>query len=124
MVHFRERFHSIANATVLSDDEIPVIPDLDDMPDDMYLNDDHGAQAIAVNRVATYKELNHELLKYSAFASSENIDLSKLMNCLQNENVLVDKDEPLTSEKLFQEVATYVHSCQSKNDDASPRFIH
>lgn len=101
-----------------------MIPDLDDIPDEMNLNEDHGAQAIAVNRVATYKELNHELLKYSAFASSENIDLSKLMNCLQNENVLVDKDEPLTSEQLFQEVATYVHSCQTTNDDASPRFIN
>lgn len=101
-----------------------MIPDLDDIPDEMTLNENHGAQAIAVNRVATYKELNHELLKYSAFASSENIDLSKLMNCLQNENVLIDKDVPLTSEQLFQEVATYIHSCQIKNDDASPRFIH
>lgn len=101
-----------------------MIPDLDDIPDEMNLNENHGAQAIAVNRVATYKELNQELLKYSAFASSENIDLSKLMNCLQNENVLIDKDVPLTCEQLFQEVATYVHSFQMKNDDASPRFIH
>lgn len=97
---------------------------MDDMPDEMNLDEHHGAQAIAVNRVAAYKELNHELLKYSAFASSENIELSKLMNCLQNESVLIDKDVPLSCEQLFQEIATYVHSCQAKSEDASPRFMN
>lgn len=119
---FRDRFNSISNA--LSDDDIPVIPDMDDIPDESHFDDIHNAQAIAVNRVATYKELNSELLKYSAFASSENIDLSKLMKCIQTENVLIESDTPLTSEQLFNEVATYVHACQMKIPEKTPEFIN
>lgn len=70
-------------------------------------------QAIAANRVETYKELNLELLKYSEFASSENIDLAKLMACLQDESVLVDPDEPLTKEQLFVEVGSFIQSRKS-----------
>lgn len=88
--------------------------------DEAALNDTQPAQAIAVDRVETYKELNSELLKYSAFASSENIDLSRLMKCLQDESVLSEHDVPLTTEQLFNEIASYVHSChESKLTDES-----
>lgn len=109
---------------MLSDDDIPIIPDLDDLPDETNFDELHGTQAIAVNRVATYKELNTELLKYTAFASSENIDLSKLMKCLQDEAVLMDSDTPLTTDQLFNEVATYVHSFQNKTPEDSPKYVN
>lgn len=98
-------------------DDIPVLPDLDDFIDEAALNDTHQAQAIAVNRVETYKELNSELLKYSAFASTENIDLSKLMKCLQDESVLSDHDVPLTTEQLFNEIAVFIHSNQKTTEE-------
>lgn len=65
----------------LSEDEIPVIPDLDDMQDDLLLNEMVEAPVVSVNRVATYKELNSELLKQGAFAALEDIDLSILARC-------------------------------------------
>lgn len=96
-------------------DDIPELPDLDDIIDEAALNDAKDIEAIAANRVETYKELNLELLKYSEFASSENIDLSKLMHCLQDENVLADHDMPLTKEQLFSEVASFIHSSKPKS---------
>lgn len=97
-------------ATTPPSDDIPELPDLDDIIDESALDDAKQAQAIAANRVETYKELNSELLKYSEFASSENIDLSILMQCLQDEIVLADHDVPLTKEQLFSEVASIINA--------------
>lgn len=68
------------------------------------------APIVSENRVATYKELNSELLKQSAFASLEDIDLSILSKCLQNEIVLNEPDEIWSWEKLFTEVSADIHS--------------
>lgn len=111
---FRERFNTVLASSPPSDD-IPELPDLDDIIDESALNDAKESQAIAANRVETYKELNSELLKYSEFASSQNIDLSKLMHCLQDEIVLADHDIPLTKEQLFSEVASFIHSRKTNN---------
>lgn len=107
-IRCRERFNAVLESP--PSDDIPELPDLEDIIDESALNDAKEAQAIAANRVETYKELNSELLKYSEFASSENIDLSKLMQCLQDESVLSDHDVALTKEQLFSEVASFIHS--------------
>lgn len=106
-------------ATSPPSDDIPELPDLDDIIDESAINDAKEAQAVAANRVETYKELNSELLKYSEFASSESIDLSKLMQCLQDELVLADHDVPLTKEQLFSEVASFINSRKSQNTEDS-----
>lgn len=116
MVHCRERFNAVL-ATSPPSDDIPELPDLDDIIDESAINDAKEAQAVAANRVETYKELNSELLKYSEFASSESIDLSKLMQCLQDELVLADHDVPLTKEQLFSEVASFINSRKSQNTE-------
>ncbi|XP_031627033.1 intraflagellar transport protein 43 homolog isoform X2 [Contarinia nasturtii] len=110
----KERFSTVL-ATSPPSDDIPELPDLDDVIDEAAINDAKEVEALAANRVETYKELNFELLKYSEFASSENIDLSKLMHCLQDENVLSDHDVPLTKEQLFSEVASFIHSRKPKS---------
>lgn len=96
-------------------DDIPELPDLEDIMDEAAFDEANDAQALVANRVETYKELNTELLKYSEFSSAENIDLSKLMQCLQDESVLTDHDVPLTKEQLFSEVASLINS---QKDDA------
>lgn len=92
------------------------------MPNEKLLEEAQITEAAVADRVETYKELNSELLKYSSLATAENIDLSILMKCLQNDTVLNEKDEPLTTEQLFQEVASYVHYTQTKAEE--PAFIH
>lgn len=116
--YFRERFNAVL-ATSPPSDDIPELPDLDDFIDESALDDAKEAQAIAANRVETYKELNSELLKYSEFSSSENIDLSLLMQCLQDELVLADHDVPLTKEQLFSEVASFINSRKAMSTEDS-----
>ena len=111
----RERFNAVVTHTAA--DDIPELPDLDDLLDDTALNNPIETQAIAANRVETYKELNLELLKYSEFSSNENIDLSKLMQCLLDERVLVDLDEPLTKEQLFIEVGSFIKSRKADEEE-------
>lgn len=124
----RERFGS-SPPTTLSDD-IPIIPDLDDLPDDL-LNEMIDAAAlppppvVSVNRVTTYKELNSDLLKQGAFASLEDIDLSVLARCLQPESALTEPDDVWTWEHLFGEVAAEIHADQQKIiDAAATQFVN
>lgn len=114
-MYLRERFGSpMAN---LSEDDIPVIPDLDDIQDDL-LNEMAEAPVVSVNRVATYKELNTELLKQGAFAALEDIDLSILAKCLQNESALHEPDDVIwTWEHLFTEVSAEIHADLPKSTD-------
>lgn len=104
-------------ATSPRSDDIPELPDLEDILDETALDEAIDAQAIVANRVETYKELNSELLKYSEFSSSENIDLSKLMQCLQDESILTDHDVVLTKEQLFSEVASLIYSQKDSAED-------
>lgn len=110
-----ERFNTISSSPPPVDD-IPEIPDFEDIIDEIAPIDAQETKAVAANRVETYKELNSELLKYSEIASSENIDLSKLMRCLLDESILVDFDVPLTKEQLFNEVASIMREQQAKTE--------
>lgn len=59
---------------------------------------------MGVNRVATYKELESDLLKHAAFASLEEVNLRVLTKYLYPESALLEPDEPWTKESLFSEV--------------------
>lgn len=106
----QERFNSITSSSNLSDDDIPIIPDLDDIKDEMILNEMVEAPTVSVNRVATYNELNSDLLKQGAFATLEDVDLSALATCLQNEIYLNEPDEIWTWDKLFTDVTAEINS--------------
>ena len=58
-----------------SDTEDPVIPDLDDVEQEDFALTVADAPSVAVNRVATYTELDNDLFKHAAFATLEEIDL-------------------------------------------------
>lgn len=90
---------------------------MDDLQDDSLLEEMAEAPTVAVNRVATYKELTSELLKHAAFASLEEIDLSILARCLQNESILNEPDAIWSWEKLFTEVSADIHADKPRNID-------
>lgn len=127
-VYHRERFgRSILSRTSPPvDDDIPVIPDLDDIADLDYstapttttttsaVAADREATATVVNRVATYRELNSDLLKMGAFAALDGVDLSILTRCLVAEADLHEPDEVWTWEGLFTEVAGDIHGEQQQ----------
>ncbi|CAG0892420.1 unnamed protein product, partial [Darwinula stevensoni] len=79
---FREADH-IVKAD--SDEEEPVIPDLGDVQDEDFSQQVAQAPTVAVNRVATYKELDSDLFRHSAFATLDEIDLRALTKCMTSE---------------------------------------
>ncbi|CAK8674245.1 intraflagellar transport protein 43 homolog A-like [Clavelina lepadiformis] len=98
----------IANESDKSDDdEMQEIPDLDD------LNDDDMTQEVAVapeisTSIATYKELDVDLMNRSAFRTLDgNIDLKVLVKNLSSEaEVREEKDVGWDWGRLFADVST------------------
>merc|ERR1712156_1247500 len=90
-----------------SDDEegMPIIPDLDDVRDEDMAFTVADAPSVAVNRVATYKELDNDLLKHVAFATLDDIDLKLLTKRMAPESALKEPDDPWNWDVVFAEVS-------------------
>ena len=58
-----------------SEEEDPIIPDLDDVEQEDFALTVADAPSVAVNRVATYTELDNDMFKHAAFSTLEEIDL-------------------------------------------------
>ena len=91
-----------------SDADIPVIPELEDQqPADDLSSDVAVAPTVAVNRVATYRELDHDLLRHAAFLTLDNeIDLKPLSRGLAAEFEVQEPDTPWDWDRLFTEVTS------------------
>ncbi|TMW50609.1 hypothetical protein DOY81_004344 [Sarcophaga bullata] len=105
-----DRFGIKSSATDSPSDEIPIIPDLDDIKDDILMNEIAEAPSIAVNRVVTLKELNSDLLAQNAFSAIEEVDLSILTKCLQPQELLDEADEVWEWDKLFTDVVAEINA--------------
>jgi len=90
-----------------SDDEegMPIIPDLDDVRDEDMAFTVADAPSVAVNRVATFKELDNDLLKHVAFATLDDIDLKLLTKRMAPESALREPDNPWNWDVIFAEVS-------------------
>ena len=67
------------------EEELPIIPDLEEVEQEDLALRVAEAPSVAVTRVATYKELDTDLFKHAAFATLEEIDLRLLTRCLAPE---------------------------------------
>ncbi|XP_063222642.1 intraflagellar transport protein 43 homolog A isoform X1 [Bacillus rossius redtenbacheri] len=105
----QERFRDVEDKKVDSDDDIPVIPDLDDLQEEELGLQVADAPSMAVNRVAMYKELNSDLLKHSVFSTLDGINLQLLTKRLSGEADVKEVDEVWTWEQLFTEVSSELH---------------
>ncbi|XP_061930253.1 intraflagellar transport protein 43 homolog isoform X4 [Apis cerana] len=90
-------------------DDIPVIPDLDEIQEDNAFSD-INTSTVNVNRVAAYKELDTDLVKNAAFTSLNGVNLSLLAEKLYNENLTKELDEVWNWNLLFTQVASEVNS--------------
>ncbi|XP_075152539.1 intraflagellar transport protein 43 homolog [Haematobia irritans] len=91
-------------------DNIPIIPDIDDIKDDILMNEIAEPASVAVNRVVTLKELNSDLLSQTAFTAIDDVNLSILTKCLQPQEVLDEADEVWEWQKLFTDVVAEINS--------------
>ncbi|KAK1116787.1 hypothetical protein K0M31_018068 [Melipona bicolor] len=103
----RERFRGTEKDDVI--DDIPVIPDLDEIQEDNTLSN-INTPMVNVNRVTAYKELDTDLVKNAAFTSLNGVNLSLLAEKLYNENLTKEPDEVWNWNFLFTQVASEVNS--------------
>lgn len=105
----QERFLGPGNSKGDSDDDIPVIPDLDDMQDEDLASEIAHAPSSTVNRVDTYKELDSDLFKHATFANLDDISLRLLLKSLNLESEIKEADTAWTWDLLFTDVASELH---------------
>lgn len=87
--------------------DIPVIPDLEDQQDEDLTTQVAMAPNVAVNRVATYRELDNDLLRHAAFLTLDNdIDLKLLSKGLSAEADVQEEDKVWEWDRLFTEVTS------------------
>ncbi|KAF3425709.1 hypothetical protein E2986_00814 [Frieseomelitta varia] len=103
----RERFRGTEKDDVI--DDIPVIPDLDEIQEDNALSN-INTPMVNVNRVTAYKELDTDLVKNAAFTSLNGVNLSLLAEKLYNENLTKEPDEVWNWNLLFTQVTSEVNS--------------
>ena len=100
-----------------SDDDIPVIPDLEDQEEEDVASSVALAPNVAVNRVATYRELDNDLMMHNQFLTLDNdIDLKLLGKCLSAEADVQDEDKPWDWDRTFTEVTSEILTEMEKKE--------
>ncbi|XP_037957218.1 intraflagellar transport protein 43 homolog [Teleopsis dalmanni] len=92
------------------DDDIPIIPDLEDIKDEIILNEIVEPPIYPTDRVATLKELNYDLLSQNAFSSLADMNLTVLLHSLAPQNSLDEADEVWEWEKVFTQITAEIRN--------------
>ncbi|XP_039276868.1 intraflagellar transport protein 43 homolog isoform X1 [Nilaparvata lugens] len=118
----QERFQSPEKAE--SDDDIPLIPDLDELQDEENISEIARAPSVGGKRVASFSELDSDLLKKSALSTLDNdINLTLLSSHLQPEEHVKEVDSTWTWDLLFTEVASDLRT-EWENQAAKPQTMN
>ncbi|CAB1335181.1 unnamed protein product, partial [Coregonus sp. 'balchen'] len=87
--------------------DIPVIPDLEEVQEEDLTMQVAAPPSIQVNRVMTYRDLDNDLMKYSAFQTLDGeIDLKILTKVLAPEQEVREEDVGWDWDHLFTEVSS------------------
>ncbi|XP_055957001.1 intraflagellar transport protein 43 homolog A isoform X2 [Patella vulgata] len=105
-----------------SDNDIPIIPELEDQQDEDMTSAVASAPNVAVNRVATFRELDDDLLRQAAFLTLDNeIDLKLLTKSLSPKEDLIEDDKPWDWDRLFTEVTSDLITEWEKNESTEAK---
>uniref|UniRef100_A0A672SGJ3 Intraflagellar transport 43 n=1 Tax=Sinocyclocheilus grahami TaxID=75366 RepID=A0A672SGJ3_SINGR len=102
---------------------IPVIPDLEEVQEEDLTMQIAAPPSIQVNRVMTYRDLDNDLMKYSAFQTLDGeIDLKLLTKVLAPEQEVREEDVGWDWDHLFTEVSSELQTewDQGEREDQSP----
>ena len=91
-------------------EDLPIIPDLEEVEKEDFAQRVADAPNVAVNRVDTYKELDSDLFKHAAFATLEEVDLRLLTRHMVPESALKEPDESWAWASLFADVSSQMQS--------------
>nr|XP_002125854.1 intraflagellar transport protein 43 homolog B [Ciona intestinalis] len=96
-----------AESPEAEEDDLQAIPDLDEIQDDDMENEIAAPPSANFAAMATYKELDNDLMNRSAFRILDGIDLKLLTKHLSAENeVKIEKDTVWEWEKIFADVSS------------------
>ncbi|KYN40583.1 hypothetical protein ALC56_04892 [Trachymyrmex septentrionalis] len=112
----QERFRVIEKEE--QEDDIPVIPDLDEIQEDNISSDIASAPTVNANRVTAYEELDTDLVKNAAYTSLDGVSLSLLADKLYNENLVKEPDEVWNWNLLFTQISSEINSETQKKIEA------
>ncbi|ELW49849.1 Intraflagellar transport protein 43 like protein [Tupaia chinensis] len=88
-------------------EDIPVIPDLEEVQEEDFVLQVAAPPSIQVNRVMTYRDLDNDLMKYSAFQTLDGeIDLKLLTKVLAPEHEVREDDVSWDWDLLYTEVSS------------------
>ncbi|XP_018601592.1 intraflagellar transport protein 43 homolog [Scleropages formosus] len=108
------------------DEDIPVIPDLEEVQEEDLTAQVAAPPSIQVNRVMTYRDLDNDLMKYSAFQTLDGeIDLKLLTRILAPEQEVREEDVGWDWDHLFTEVSSELLSewDQGEEEQAQPTLV-
>ena len=101
------------------DDNIPVIPDIDEVAEEALVTQIAAPPTVALNRFATYKQLDSDLHRHAGlFTLDGDIDLKLLANVLSSEESIKEEDEEWEWDKLFSRVSCEL-TVGNKSDQSS-----
>jgi len=100
------------------EDDIPVIPDLDEIQEDNISSEIASAPTVNANRVTAYEELDTDLVKNAAYTSLDGVSLSLLADKLYNENLVKEPDEVWNWNLLFTQISSEINSETQKKIEA------
>ncbi|XP_012658978.1 intraflagellar transport protein 43 homolog [Otolemur garnettii] len=87
--------------------DIPIIPDLEEVQEEDFVLQVAAPPSIQVNRVMTYRDLDNDLMKYSAFQTLDGeIDLKLLTKVLAPEPEVREDDVSWDWDHLYTEVSS------------------
>ncbi|XP_008056336.1 intraflagellar transport protein 43 homolog [Carlito syrichta] len=93
-----------------AEDDIPVIPDLEELQEEDFAQQVAVPPSVQINRVMTYRDLNNDLLKYSAFQTLNDIDLKILTQVLAPEQEVREEFVAWDWDRLYTEVSSELAS--------------
>ncbi|XP_005004890.1 intraflagellar transport protein 43 homolog [Cavia porcellus] len=89
------------------DGDIPIIPDLEEVQEEEFVLQVASPPSVQVNRVMTYRDLDSDLMKYSAFQTLDGeIDLRLLTKVLAPEHEVREEDVGWDWDHLYMEVSS------------------
>ncbi|EHB04801.1 hypothetical protein GW7_03512 [Heterocephalus glaber] len=87
--------------------DIPIIPDLEEVQEEDFVLQVASPPSVQVNRVMTYRDLDNDLMKYSAFQTLDGeIDLKLLTKVLVPEHEVREEDVGWDWDHLYTEVSS------------------
>lgn len=87
-----------------TDEVIPMIPDLEQVREQEFVQQTADAPAVQVNKLINFQDLDKDLLKQTTFSSLDGIDLSQLTKFCLPESQIKEDDLPWNWDNLISDV--------------------